>query len=306
MRLKYLPVDFKIKFSEPAIVDTNPLFILRSMLGKHLRSMCCISRNTNCPECMYNKTCAYAYIFETILSQENSVLPGTDRGSHPFAFSTKKSKKDNPISEYDFTITLFGKAIEYLPYIYAVFVRSGRDGVFKNRTTFTVEDVQVAGSSILLDENQISTNFDVCEWYFDTSQTNDSSETREILVELKSPLRFKYGGKYGVDFSPTDLMRCLYRRCKSLCSLYGDYYENEYIPSPDLQFIDKKIRWIDYNHYSARQKKSMELGGSIGTFKIAGNFTQFEIFMLKLNKLANAGKNTNFGLGQIDYWIREI
>ena len=306
MRLKYLPVEFKIKFTDPATVDVNPLFILRSMHGKNLRSMCCISRGTNCSECMYNKTCAYAYIFETILSQENSILPGTDRGSHPFAFSTKKIQKDNPISEYEFTITLFGKAVEYLPYIYAAFVRSGKDGLFKSRTPFIVEDVQVDGKSLLLGENQISTDLETKELNFDVSLTEDSKEKKEILIELKSPLRFKYGGKYGTDFSASDFMKCLYRRCKTLCSLYGVFDNVEYVPSESFQIVERKIHWVNYRHYSARQKNAMELGGSVGSLKIVGIFKQFEIFMLKLNKLANAGKNTNFGLGQIDYWIREI
>lgn len=76
----------------------------------------------------------------------------------------------------------------------------------------------------------------------------------------------------------------------------------KYIPAEELHFDDKKIRWIDFNHYSARQKNAMELGGSIGTLKMSGNLSGFELSLLELNKIAGAGKNTNFGLGQIDYW----
>ena len=48
----------------------------------------------------------------------------------------------------------------------------------------------------------------------------------------------------------------------------------------------------------------MELGGATGNLKIYGYFTPFELALLKFNKIANAGKNTNFGLGQLDYWKR--
>ena len=115
MKLQYQQFDFTIKFLEPAKVDVNPLFILRSMIGKNLRSMCCISKQSTCSECMYNKTCAYAFLFETILLQENPLLPGANRASHPFALSTKKLQRENPLAEFSFTITLFGKAVEYLP-----------------------------------------------------------------------------------------------------------------------------------------------------------------------------------------------
>jgi hypothetical protein len=94
MKLKYLPINFTIKFSDFVHIDVNPLFIMRSMIGKNLRSMCCISKRSICAECMYNKTCAYAFLFETILLQENSLLPGTNRASHPFSITIKKLQRE--------------------------------------------------------------------------------------------------------------------------------------------------------------------------------------------------------------------
>lgn len=305
MNLQYQQFDFTIKFSEPTFVDVNPLFILRSMLGKNLRSMCCISKQSTCADCMYNKTCANAFLFETILLQENTLLPGTDRASHPYSLSAKKVQRENPLEQYEFTITLFGKAIEYLPYIYAAIVRSGKDGIFKSRMQFEVVDVSIDGQSILLNENQIDTSVQPKEWIFDVNNNNEKIKT-ETLVELKSPLRFKVNGKYTMDFTIQDFMKCLYRRVKTLCVLYGIWNDdfNEYEPSDSMLIEDKNLRWLDFNHYSARQNKSIELGGVVGSFKIIGDFTSFELALFELNRIANAGKNTNFGLGQIDFWKR--
>ena len=242
MTLSYQQFDFTLKFQSPAKVDVEPLFILRSMLGKNLRSMCCISKQSTCPECMYNKTCAYAYIFETIMLQENSLLPGTNRASHPYSFSTKRVQRETTLTEYNFTITLFGKAIEYLPYIYAAFVRSGKDGLFRDRTEFEVVNVSIDGKSILISENQIDTSSPSKEWTFDFN--NNDKIQAEILVELKSPLRFKTNGKYSLDFSSGDFMKCLYRRAKTLCMLYGTWEEefNHYEPTNELLLEDKKLR----------------------------------------------------------------
>lgn len=304
MTISYQQFDFTIKFLEPAKVDVNPLFILRSMLGKNLRSMCCISKQSPCSECMYNKTCAYTFLFETILQQENPLLPGTNRASHPFALSTKKLQRENPLAEFSFTITLFGKAVEYLPYIYAAVVRSGKDGLFKSRTKFEVVDVSIDGKNIMINENQIDTSIPSKEWFFDFN--NNDKTQGEILVELKSPLRFKTNGKYSLDFTASDFMKCLYRRAKTLCMLYGTWEDefNHYEPTEGMSIEDKNLRWIDFNHYSARQKEEMELGGVLGSFKLSGEFSSFELALFELNRIANAGKNTNFGLGQIDFWKR--
>ena len=302
MNLSYLPVYFHLCFSRAALADTPPLFILRSLLGKKLRSMSCVAKQNKCPDCMYNQTCAYAFLFETILPTENDVAPGRDRASHPFAFTGGSLSSGNTISEYDFTITLFGKACEYLPYIYASFVRAGKNGIFKSRTPFSVTKVCVGEKNILIDSEHIDTTTPANFWKFNTDLP---SKNGEILVDLHSPLRFKYGGKYGMDFTAQDFMNCLFRRMKTLCALYGSL-DSELVHKADeeISVTDKRLDWKDNKHYSARQKKEMSLGGVTGTFKLRGTFTALEQNLLEFNKLFNAGKNTNFGLGQFDFWTK--
>lgn len=306
MQVIYLHVIFFLKFERTVFADTNPLFILRSMMGKNLRSMCCISKKSTCLECLYNKTCAYSYLFETILPQENSTLPGRNRGSHPFSFSEKQnSTQKKQIESLDFTLTLFGKAIDYLPYVYASFVRAGKDGIFKSRTKFEITKVCCNGKNILIGENKLNTDFECCEWKGGENVFEQHTE-KEVLVELRSPLRFKVNGKYTKDFSAVDFMKCLYRRAKTLCQLYGEFdlQFDEYILNNSIIMEEKSLVWRDTMHYSARQKTAMELGGSMGSFKMKGFFSDFEISLLELAKIAGAGKNTNFGLGQLDYWVR--
>ena len=156
MNLDFLPVHFFIEFASPVFIDTYPIFVLRSMLGKNLHSISCIAHSNDCVHCLYNKTCAYAYIFETIIPQKNDIQPGINRASHPFAFTrnTKFNFENKQIKTFDFEITLFGKAIEYLPYIYASFVRAGNDGLFKSRTQFCVRDIKCCNKSILRDSDK--------------------------------------------------------------------------------------------------------------------------------------------------------
>lgn len=323
MTLSYLPVHFFIEFESPAKVDKPPLFVLRSVLGKELHSMSCLAHNSVCADCMYNHTCAYSFLFETILSQQNEVVPGRDRASHPFAFTqaANVSGAGHPVSpesalqKYDFTITFFGKAIEYLPYVYATFVRAGKNGLFKARTPFVVKSVFADDRNILLEEGRLDTSLSPKLIEF----TDDGGEVKkgQVLVELKTPLRFKCGGKYTADFSAQDFMNCLYRRARTLCQLYGEAGRGEvftddgesksasnYTPGANLTIIEKNLRWSENQHYSVRQKNAMKLGGVTGTFKLAGAFTPTEVGLLEFARIANAGKNTNFGLGKLDFWTK--
>ncbi len=306
MKLNYLQLAFNLHFLQTTYIDTNPLFVMRSMLGKNLRSMCCISKNSVCSECLYNKTCVYSYIFETCLPLENQTLPGRNKGSHPFSLSVEKLQRKNPVDDYSFVLTLFGKAVDYLPYIYASFVRAGQSGIFKGRARFEILSVIANKKNLLIDKNHLDLVNPPPYVSIVNFASKQNLKTGEILIELKSPLRFKVQGKFTLDFIASDFFNCLYRRAKTLCSLYGEISQEEneirYIPSQSLKITEKKLKWIDFKHYSARQKTQMELGGIVGTFKIQGGFTEFERGLLRLNKIAGAGKNTNFGLGQIDFW----
>lgn len=302
MKLSYLPVRFHIVFDSPVYADNPPLFVLRSMLGKLLRSMCCIAHKSKCQECLYNKNCVYTFLFETILPSANNITPGRDRASHPFVFTSGTLRAGKEISEYDFTITLLGKAIDYLPYVYTAFVHAGKEGVFKSRTPFIVDKVEADKKNILLDADHLDTSAVPKTWSFNG---NLSDKTGEILVELRTPMRFKYDGNYGTDFSVQDFFSCLYRRMKTLCLLYGKT-ENliECQPSKTINIIEKNLVWQDYNHYSARQKENMSLGGITGTLKLSGTFSAAEQNFLEFARLFSVGKNTIFGLGQLDFWTK--
>jgi len=303
MPLSYLPVHFHLRFDTPVIADTPTLFVLRSLLGMQLRSMSCVSPNTKCPDCMYRRTCAYAFLFETILPQQNDVVPGRDRASHPFAFTQGDLSVGGKVSEYDFTMTLFGKAIDYLLYMYAAFVRAGESGIFKNRVRFSVSDVTVGGKSILIGEEGIDPNVEAKEFSFSNDGLEDSRG--EVLVELKSPLRFKVGGKYSSEFSSSDFFLALYRRATTLLKMYGaTETELERLPKSLLTIDARNLRLKKLDHYSSRQKELVILSGVVGTFSLSGEFSCMEKKLLEFGRIANAGKNTNFGLGQMDYWTK--
>ena len=113
MRITYNQYRFILNFEREVNFETFPLFIVRSILGKELRSLCCISHQNQCDSCLYNQTCAHSWIFETILDKQNTSLPGRERGIHPWTLQLIDSDEKH----LDFILTLCGKANDYLPYI---------------------------------------------------------------------------------------------------------------------------------------------------------------------------------------------
>lgn len=299
--LLYQKYIFTLKFAEKISFTVDPVFLIRSVLGYNLRKICCLSRNSVCSECLYNKDCMYSWLFESIISKDNLIVENRDRTSHPYIlFSNKKVSLDTPCDSFTFDFILLGRSIKYLPYIYAALVRAGEAGLDKNRIQFSVESVTVDGSDIIQD-SQISPDVPGISWSF----TENSPLSGEILVQLLTPLRFKASGKYTIDFSAQDFFLCLARRYAVLCQLYGEYTEEKYFfPQGNITLENRNLSWIDIKHYSARQKEQMKLGGVSGSFTLKGRFSEKELALLEFAKIFGAGKNTNFGLGRLDYWIR--
>ena len=167
-------------------------------------------------------------------------------------------------------------------------------------------NIRINDKSVLIDEGNINMDIHPIEWKFDfgLDESSDAKSEKEMLVELKTPLRFKSNGKYSTEFSAQDFMQCLFRRVKTLCSLYGDFTDVPFYDSKSIEFeiVDKNIVWKDCEHYSSRQKRAMQLGGVTGSFKMKGKFSTFDLALLDFARIFNAGKNPNFGLGQIDFW----
>ena len=308
LTIAYLPVHFYCAFDRETKVDTHPIFVLRSVLGAQLRSMTCMSTHSKCDNCMFNQACVYCRFFETVIDKSNPMLEGRDRASHPFAFTqNSRFKIDGTIKEFDFTITLFGDSIRFLPYIYAAFCNAGQRGLYSARSKFVINDVKVHDQSIMLSFDELDMNFDAN--VFELSENDVTSNDRikhEIDVSLLSPLRFLTNGDYADSFTADEFFACLYRRLRIMLALYGvDYHLidiNQSVISVGLNNPHWEV--IRYSRYSARQKHSMIFNGISGLFTLSGEFTPFMLKLLEFNKLANAGKNTNFGFGQIDYIVR--
>lgn len=300
-QLDCLYLRFFLTFKEPVLFDINPLFLIRSLLGKELRRFCCSQKGLECVSCPLKEGCAYVFLFESLKPKNSEILPGLDKSSHPFILKETESWPHNATLSYSFGLTLLGKAVSYFPYVYIALTEAGKYGVLRARTPYVIERVlSKTGEELLHEDGNIPYRKWLNVW---KPFPSTSSFVGDILISLCSPLRFKHQGSYGNDFSELDFYHCLRRRLSTVLALFGTGADT--VADWDgsgVSFRSRELDWVDYSHYSARQKSSMHLGGSMGSFVLQGTFDSNWLTLLDFSEHFNAGKNVSFGLGTIELW----
>ena len=309
MNLSYKKVGFILSLSKEVKFSVPVPFLFRSVIGFQLRKMCCIARNNLCADCMFNATCIYGLTFESIVPKNNAVLTGRNRISHPVIIDID-GIAEKEITSIELNLIFLGRAIPYIPYFYYAILKGGETGIAKERIRYRVNDIiEYSGAkkerSLLIDEQHINTQLEPELWEF-----NPRAETlfnKCYIITLVTPLRFKSQGHNANEIIGAEFAQCLHRRAQVLCSQYGyNDFSGEYLFPGNWTVSEQNLKWRDYVHYSARQKKEMRLGGLIGSFTVSGDFSSYEHALLKFAELFHGGKNTNFGLGKITMQEKEI
>lgn len=297
----------KIAFERPTFVDTYPAFVIRSVLGYQLRRMHCVAHTSQCAECVFRHTCAYALIFETIIEKDSPVLPGRDRASHPFRLFCP-TEPGTTQKELQIMVQLFGKGCDYIPHVIYAIREGGKQGLFKSRTPFTI--------SVFNSQNQAVLENDMVQLKVIPQERYQLSEPLEpvkktLHIHCTSPLRFKVEGRYRSDFSAADFVIASLRRQVTLFSLFGTESANKLLGKnldvaslSDLHITTSQRRWKDYTRYSGRQKTLMKMGGVVGGFSITGTAPSWVWECVTLAGVLGSGKNTSFGFGNIQ--VREV
>jgi len=331
IQLKYKTIQFYITLNKRIRIADNLTFVLRSVLGKELRSMCCVLRQKKCYECSLRYSCVYSWFFETPVPKDNLVAAGRDKATHPFVHSVLNDVGEET-DTISYQITCIGKAVDYVPYIFFALQRAGKNGLFRERIPFHVTDVRYDDSSIYRSEDDIDMTCPPKIWRYKavSESTSDHPEKREhdytdsrtVTVKFITPFRLKKKGVYTSDVTPADIFISAQRRVASLIGLYGEKNENESrnghnleedrfpsaagikIQPEDLDkrfhILEKKISWEDRSYYSGRQKQAMKLGGAAGHISWYGQMHPYECRLLEAAELFHIGKNVSFGLGKIE------
>lgn len=281
---------------------------LRGAFGLALLRSSCVLRRQRCSTCLLRHRCIYSTTFETPLAGKDDALRRYATAPHPFLLNLAMGREEvhEAGSTFAFSITLVGRAVEFLPYYVHVFQRMGEIGVGKGRGRFELVRVAVLDGT----DNQAESIYEggVLRAPGGRLGLREALELCEGLPEdvlrlrLLTPLRLTYGGGLCREPAFHVLVRNLLRRLHNLMVFHCD----EEAPPLDGRFIDlaegvtlvrRDTRWHDWERYSHRQERRMKLGGIVGELTYEGDLGPF-LPLLVLGSWVNLGKNTSFGLGR--------
>lgn len=306
--------DFLITAQTPILLREQPFtFVLRSGLGNVIKKVVCILRNATCATCMLKTSCMYALFFEPVAAPERAPSWLTEMPK-PYVFSMH-SFSTNDIQQgqsVEFSIKLFGKANQYLPYLVHSVMRLGETGLGKkidgeSRGRFQLNRISSAGNE-LLEGGMLKDPPRPLELSCLKPQREESQALSRLTVKYLTPIRLKDGGRLVDDLPFYTLFTAALRRIRALEHVYGenpmDMDCTDLIArSQDVRTSDSTLVWKELHHYSGRQKAAMKLGGLVGYATYEGEDLQDFLPFLEYAQMVHLGKQTVFGLGRFEVLV---
>ncbi|TCW60728.1 CRISPR system precrRNA processing endoribonuclease RAMP protein Cas6 [Treponema sp. J25] len=300
-QLTSLSLNCTITFQKAVRVDTYPPFVIRSVLGYHLKRMHCVSHQTPCQDCVFRRTCAYVFLFESIIDKDTPVLEGRDRASHPFRLIAH-TEPGREARELPLTVQLFGRGVEYVPHVVFALREGGKGGLFRERVPYKISVNNVKGEAILEGDRLVQSRLSTERYSY---PDGDEMESRTLHIYCHSPLRFKVNNRLTSDFSGRDLIAATSRHLDTLFFLYGNGTEfakeiQNQKWEGEVKITHRDLAWRDYPRFSRRQGTPMKLGGHVGRLTLSGSAPRWVWETLHLAGRIGTGKNTSFGFGHIE------
>jgi hypothetical protein len=282
---------------------------LRGGFGYALKEVSCALKRQDCKTCMLRDRCVYLYLFETPPPPDTEMMRLYPTAPHPFIIEPP----DNGArivpqgGDFEFGLTVIGRALEYLPYFIYAFLHLGDKGLGSGKGRFVLQDVGAISSngfkSIYQTQNQSLKKPNP----YPTSQTIDAlcegfRSARQINIAFRTPTRIKSEGRLTGEPEFHNLIRSLLRRLSAIsyfhCGRKLDMDFKGLIERAHLvERVSSDLQWHDWDRYSSRQKQKMTLGGFLGEATFKGDFWEF-LPLLTWGEVLHVGKAASFGLGR--------
>jgi len=269
MNLKYTKITFLSNYKLPFNFIGSTI---RGAFGHGLKRVVCINPSFKCEGCFAKDNCLYYDLYEK------------DFNKFRLAFELDNSLK--------FDLYLFEEISEKTPYILSSLYKTFKEiGILKDR-------VKIDDFKILVND-EVVYDGEFRELRIENEEIKmkivESNESKDITLKFITPLRIKQDGKYvrGNELNPSSILRSIYHRFLKL----KDKKPQKLPFTPDIEIINKNLKFKDFGRYSNRQKTKMKLGGVIGEMKLKVDENSYNLF--KLGEIIGVGKQVTFGLGNM-------
>jgi hypothetical protein len=304
---------------------------LRGAFGYALKRAVCVMPHRDCAKCLLADRCTYPFVFETAPAA-GSKLESQQNAPHPFALEPPIEDKGTrgqgegpgesrssprilaPGDAIAFGLSLYGRAIESLPYIVFAIHGMAENGLGAGRARFDltrVESLDPDGArhshydpkSGRLDSLH-ATGAGLDQWV-EARLAAMPFKPETLALRFRTPARIKSDDQLQPRPSFDLLVRNLLRRVSMLAELYGETpldldYGGLLARAATVTVRSSALHWWDVERYSTRQQTAMRMGGFVGTIEFAGAAIGGFLPLFAAGELLGIGKGTGFGLGRFE------
>jgi len=219
-----------------------------------------------------------------------------------------------PGEELTFGLTLYGRAIEHLPYIVFAIHGMAENGLGAGRARFDLTGVEAfdpAGArSALYDApsgrlDSLGALGARLDQWIEARLTRLPRDSETLRLRFLTPARIKSDDQLQPRPDFDLIVRNLLRRVSMMTELYGDAplsldYRGLLDRAATVAVRSSDLRWWDVERYSTRQQAPMRMGGFVGEIEFAGAVLRDFLSLLAAGELLGIGKGTSFGLGRYE------
>ncbi len=299
---EYIKINFTLLFKEETHLPPYKGSAIRGGLGHVLRKLVCTSDNRDCINCNKKFSCQFAYIFMTPVPKDAEVRNNSLKASPPFVIEPPMTDQNlfKPMDTFEFSITLFGKGINYLPYFIYSIEELGNQGLGKTRGKYDIISVTNDSNNGLIYKNGTLYSQNITRTKIDFAE---EEKLNQIYFKFNTPVRIIKNKKLvKSDFTFELIMRNIFRRLdmisyfhfeKNLDIIYKDWIEK----SKEIKKVEENLQFYDWKRRSGRTNKTIQMGGFVGNIVFEGDLSEFMPF-IKMGEIIHLGKGCTFGMGE--------
>jgi hypothetical protein len=300
--------------------------------------------------------CIYPYIFETPVPEDVPQLRGQQQAPRPFiltppifepAGSGPRAQQNasaqhlpdgrmvrlvrspvvtegcnrrhlRPGDVLVFSLTLIGRATEYLPYIVYAVSEMARCGLGFERARFELSSIALLDESgqretiytlgnqrSLIPIDAVNSLRDLIEARVQGLENAGRKPTDGLRLRFRTPTRIRVDSDLQARMRFELLIRNLLRRVSVLAAVHGQSkldldYRGMIARAEVVRVSRTLLSWHDWERYSNRQETKMKLGGFTGEIEYAGGAIEEFMPLVIAGEMLHVGAGTSFGLGKYD------
>lgn len=297
--LPILPLELTFRPQQDVRLPAYTGSLWRGALGSRLRSLACITGQDHCKGCQVVSRCAYGSLFETPAPPVGAKtgLTRYAQWPHPYVLSPcHRGGLWGAEASLQVRLTLLPSTLPHLPTLLPAL-----RGLELRGVPMTLSDMAVArggdgdpewvpiGAAELLQQTPIV--------------PSPPPLPNRAEITLCHPLRLRRDNRYldADTFEFVPFFTALMRRISMLAHAAGRPLEADFqtlkSQAAAIEVSRRDLSWYDWQRYSARQRKSIPMGGIIGTFQIHGPLAPLWPW-LWFGQWVHVGKGAVMGLGR--------